>query len=138
MDKKTIDDALSAVNSDKATGIKIAIISVNEGKTLYAGEIPPGQLVRPHYHPHGDELYIIIEGHGLMYIERPKPGFPQRVDDWGNPTPVYFEDFICIREGEAHCLHNNGTRRLVILFYCQPDHLTESNRVFVEPSPVTR
>ncbi|MDX1407544.1 MAG: cupin domain-containing protein [Saprospiraceae bacterium] len=55
-----------------------------------------------------EELYYILEGEGLMYLD-------------GKPAgAVQAGDSVLIRNGVAQCIENTGTGDLKILCYCSP------------------
>ncbi|VVB88879.1 Cupin domain protein [uncultured archaeon] len=47
----------------------------DEAKTIeaiYDTTLPPGQDIRPHYHPDSEEIYYVLSGYGVMTIGEEK------------------------------------------------------------------
>ncbi|WP_164931774.1 cupin domain-containing protein [Dyella sp. M7H15-1] len=110
-------DALgSKAEADKAAGINIAKLADSHQLGHYATELPPGAKINPHYHRHGEELYLILQGSGLIHMW--KPGEQTRTSHRVRRGSVFN-----IPAGTVHQLENDSTGSLVLVFSCHPDHL---------------
>lgn len=110
-------DALSSeAKADKAAGIHIAKLLDSHQLGHYATELPPGTKINPHYHRHGEELYLILRGSGSIHLW--KPGEQARTSQ-----RVQFGSVFTIPAGIVHQLENDSDESLVLVFSCHPDHL---------------
>ncbi len=64
--------------------------------------VPPGASIGMHRHNGEDELFVIIQGSGI-------------IDDGTTRTPVGTGDAILTGNGEAHALENTGADTLELL-----------------------
>jgi uncharacterized cupin superfamily protein len=64
-------------------------------KFIHDNVLPPGAGVGPHEHSGDEELYIFLEGHGIMTVN-------------GIPTGVEAGDICITRNGNSHSLLNTG------------------------------
>lgn len=117
-------DALDAqAEVDATAGISIAELLHGGGLGHYATRLPPGSKVNAHYHMQGQELYLILEGSGLMHLW--EPGGHNRVFHRVERGSIF-----SIPPGIVHQLENDSSDTLVLLFSCHPSHL-DDDRVVV-------
>jgi mannose-6-phosphate isomerase-like protein (cupin superfamily) len=69
--------------------------------------LPPGQAVTPHQHHAIEEIYYIVEGHGVMTV-----GDERREVSAG--------DAIYVPRHHRHTLENTGTEPIKLLLVCGP------------------
>ncbi len=69
--------------------------------------LPPGASIGPHAHDREDELYLILEGEGLL-------------DDDGQARTVQAGDAVLTGRGAAHSIRNRGSVPLVLLAVILP------------------
>ena len=62
--------------------------------------LEPGSSIGEHPHPNTDELYLILQGHGLGVVD-------------GEAFPVGPGDLFLIKAGQSHGLINNSPAPLV-------------------------
>jgi mannose-6-phosphate isomerase-like protein (cupin superfamily) len=74
--------------------------------------LEPGQATERHYHRESEEVYVILEGDGLMEID-------------GDTAGVAPGDAIPITPGAWHALRNTGDRPLRLLCTCAPPYRHE-------------
>lgn len=101
---------------DQTAGISIAKLLDGHQLGHYATELPPGAKINPHYHRHGEELYLILQGSGLIHLW--KPGEQARTSQRVQRGSVFG-----IPAGTIHQLENDSGEPLVLIFSCHPDHL---------------
>ncbi|MFH1095496.1 MAG: cupin domain-containing protein [Candidatus Micrarchaeota archaeon] len=94
---------------------------------LHAVLLPPGGKLNPHFHEHGDEIYFVIAGHGII-----KLGSPRKLSDGSfacdfssrKQADLRPGDTLIVRAREVHCpLNPRGRGDLVLAFICPADHL---------------
>lgn len=78
-------------------------------QSLAEATVPPGVHTTSHHHPKTEEIYYILQGEGIMYLQ----GQPQRV----RPG-----DAIPIPPGTSHSIHNDTSDDLVFLCCCAPGY----------------
>lgn len=117
----------SQVVHDPAVGIRIATMLEDSTCSYYATEIAPGKSVTPHYHRQGNEVYIIFSGMGVIRTWQPNSAADVA------EAQVQHGDVFNIPPGTVHQLVNSGTRPLVLLFACAPEHLG-ADRIIPSPS----
>ncbi len=106
---------------DPEVGIKVGHLSGSEQFSLFGAEIAPQKVLSAHYHNAGDEIYLIIEGSGIMYLGD--------LDDsgkvaWEPPFKITKGDCFTVGTGKAHQLCNNTDQKLIALFGCAKSHLS--------------
>jgi mannose-6-phosphate isomerase-like protein (cupin superfamily) len=87
-------------------------------QSLAEARLPPGRCTTPHFHPHTEEIYYILEGHGRMQIG-------------AETADVGPGDAIAIPPGATHQIHNTGQQTLVFLCCCAPGY-EHADTVLVE------
>jgi mannose-6-phosphate isomerase-like protein (cupin superfamily) len=69
-----------------------------------------------HKHERSEEIYHIVEGSGLMTVDKKQ-------------FEVMVGDTVCILPGEAHCVKNTGGIALRILCCCSPPYSHEDTDI---------
>lgn len=121
-------EVLEVAKLDEDVGIRIAQLSQNEQFPLYVAEVRPQEKINPHYHQEGSEVYVILEGAGILHIAKATNNdtlFEKQ------SKRVMAGDFFTIQPGFAHQLENTGEISLIFIFGCSPYHLSD-DRFFVE------
>jgi mannose-6-phosphate isomerase-like protein (cupin superfamily) len=78
-------------------------------QTLAEARLPPSSSTTPHYHQKTEEIYYILEGHGLMRV--------------GEETaPVGPGDAVAIPPGTWHQITNGSDVTLKFLCCCAPSY----------------
>ncbi|MBD3421929.1 MAG: cupin domain-containing protein [Chitinivibrionales bacterium] len=67
-------------------------------------EIPPGSSVGCHHHPHDEEVFVILEGEGILTVNEKE-------------FVVGAGDVIVNQPGDSHGLKNDATKKIVILVF---------------------
>jgi mannose-6-phosphate isomerase-like protein (cupin superfamily) len=73
-----------------------------------------GQKTSAHHHDHIEEVYCILQGTGLMYLE-------------GQPQPVGPGDTVIILPDTIHELRNTGAEDMLMLVVCSPPFSVEDS-----------
>ncbi len=87
-------------------------------QSLAEARLPAGASTTPHYHPRSEEIYYVLQGHGLMRIG-------------GQTSSVGPGDAIAIPPDEIHQITNTGNETLLFLCCCAPGYEHEDT-VLVE------
>jgi mannose-6-phosphate isomerase-like protein (cupin superfamily) len=80
-----------------------------QNQTLAEARLPVGRSTTPHHHVATEEIYYILEGHGLMRLEQ-------------ETQPVGPGDAIAIPAGSVHQITNSGSEILKFLCCCAPGY----------------
>jgi mannose-6-phosphate isomerase-like protein (cupin superfamily) len=113
--------ALERVQPDPVAGIRHAAISGNAQSRIHVAEIP--QKVTCHYHTHGEEIYEVVEGTGLLKYGLVQKDSKSQTIAWLKPIKVSAGDTFTIPEWYAHQLIRSGNEPLTIIFVCPDTHL---------------
>jgi mannose-6-phosphate isomerase-like protein (cupin superfamily) len=111
MDVRNIDRVEAFVTKD-GSEIRELLAHRNScirNQTLAEARLPPGASTTPHHHPVTEEIYYVLEGHGLM-----------RVGD--QRRPVGPGDAIAIPPGASHQITSTGPGVLKFLCCCAPGY----------------
>jgi mannose-6-phosphate isomerase-like protein (cupin superfamily) len=95
-------------------------------QSLAEARLPVGGETTPHYHPHTEEIYYILEGRGLMRMASDAMRMQSEV------RPVGPGDAIAIPPGTLHQILNTGSIVLKFLCCCVPPY--EDSDTVLEPS----
>ena len=77
--------------------------------SLAEATILPGEKTLKHFHQTSEEVYHVIYGRGIVYVD-------------GDEFYVVPGDTICIRSGRSHWIKNTGHEPLKILCCCSPPY----------------
>ncbi|MCC7006809.1 MAG: cupin domain-containing protein [Ottowia sp.] len=110
---------------DSTIGIAITTMLESEGLSFYATELKSHTKITPHYHKNGEEVYIILQGSGVMHTFSHTEGITKT-------EAVKTGDVFKIASYVTHQLENNNDSNLTLLFACPPSHLSE-DRFVSEP-----
>lgn len=75
---------------------------------IHLWRIVPGEWIYPHTHPHTDDIWYIVQGHGEYYTTA------------DNHRPVAPGDLAMASAEEVHGIYNSGTEELLILSVLAP------------------
>jgi len=78
-------------------------------QSLAEATVAPGQTTAPHYHIKSEEIYYILCGRGMMWLE-------------GEEKAVGAGDAILIPPNQRHSIRNTGSSDLVFLCCCAPGY----------------
>jgi mannose-6-phosphate isomerase-like protein (cupin superfamily) len=78
-------------------------------QSLAEATVPPGTRTAAHHHPKTEEIYYILSGAGIMYLET-------------ESRRVSRGDAIAIPPGAVHWIENLGPADLVFLCACAPGY----------------
>ena len=101
---------------DPVVGISIAKLLGDESTNYYASRLPPDTKINPHYHREGHEVYLILEGSGIIHTWLPGEEMKQS-------CRVERGAIFNIPPGVIHQLENDSSDTLVLVFSCHPSHL---------------
>ncbi len=90
-------------------------------QSLAEARVKPGKSTEPHTHPGTEEIYYLLEGHGVISID-------------GVKEKVKAGDGIAIPPGAKHAIFNNGESDLVFLCCCVPAY-QDSDTVITDDVP---
>jgi len=120
--KKLIKEAQTDIKAD----IKIMPLSGNDSFHLHLAHFNAQQKIQSHYHNHGEEIYLILEGTGLMKIGNPD------TQKWESTFEVKTGDYITVAEKKVHQLINtHNSEALMVQFGCPLSHLND-DRFFID------
>lgn len=106
---------------DPEVGIRLGHLSGNKQFSLFGAEIGSQRVLSAHYHKYGEEIYLIIEGSGIMYLgEFDSSGNVE----WEPPFEINKGDCFTVDAKKVHQLCNNTEQRLVAVFGCSQSHLS--------------
>jgi mannose-6-phosphate isomerase-like protein (cupin superfamily) len=91
-------------------------------QSLAEARVLPKARTTPHYHPHTEEIYYILEGHGRMTIG-------EEVHEVGPG------DAIAIPPGAIHTIANIGGETLKFLCCCAPGY-EDSDTVLLDKTRI--
>ncbi len=78
-------------------------------QSLAEATVPAGVRTEAHFHPVTEEIYYILSGEGVMFID-------------GRTESVRVGDAIAILPGQIHWIENRSERDLVFLCCCSPGY----------------
>ncbi|MDD5085137.1 MAG: cupin domain-containing protein [Candidatus Omnitrophica bacterium] len=76
-------------------------------QSLGEARLRPGKATDEHIHKKSEEIYYLLKGQGLMFIE-------------GRSRRVKAGDAVIIRPGKRHHIKNTDRKELVFLCLCAP------------------
>jgi len=83
-----------------------------KNQSLAEANVHINQKTAEHHHRETEELYFIIQGSGIMYLDN-------------DSFEVTQGDSIAIRPGQKHCIENTGKSELKFLCCCSPAYSHE-------------
>jgi mannose-6-phosphate isomerase-like protein (cupin superfamily) len=100
-------------NDQYATSERCAILELwnhpeDNATSIAQATVDPGVITRWHFLIATQERYVILAGHGVVYLDQ-LPGQPVQ------PGDVVFIPAQC-----RQCIHNTGSQPLVFLAICTP------------------
>lgn len=81
----------------------------SDDAAIIAWHLKPGQVIKPHQHPSGQDTWTIISGNG-NYI----------MDEKGSTMPITTGDVVVAKRGEVHGVRNCGDRDLTFVSVVSP------------------
>ena len=125
---QTWQHALSKAVPEPEVGISIALLGGDNTFSSYITQIPPFGQVKAHFHPTGIEIYHILSGQGEIHS-----GILNSSGEvlWAAPQEVATGSIFTIYPNIVHQLINKQNAPLVLIFTCDPSHLS-TNRHLVK------
>ncbi|MDQ8205465.1 cupin domain-containing protein [Pelagicoccus sp. SDUM812003] len=80
--------------------------------------IPPGVTIKKHYHRESEEVYQVVSGSGVMFLD-------------GESKALHSGQSVAIKVGQWHRIANPSDRPLVMIVTCSPPWRAE-DQVFEE------
>jgi len=85
------------------------VVTQSEDVVVVAWLIKPGQMIKSHRHPAGQDTWTILSGGG-DYI----------VDEQGTTRPIMTGDVVVAERGAVHGVRNSGDRDLTFASIVSP------------------
>ncbi len=86
-----------------------SVVKQTADATVVAWYVKPGQTIKPHLHPHGQDTWTILSGEG-DYI----------VDIKGSTHKIESGDVVIAHTNEVPGVHNNGKVPLIFISVVSP------------------
>lgn len=86
-----------------------SIITESVDTVVVAWYVKPGQAIRAHSHPDGQDTWTVLAGTGDYTL-----------DEAGTTQPIRTGDVVVAHVGEVHGVFNNGTTPLLIVSTVSP------------------
>lgn len=86
-----------------------SVVTQTAHAVIVAWHVGPGQTIRPHVHPHGQDTWTILAGAG-DYL----------VDLHGKTRRIVAADVVIARANEVHGVYNGGSEPLVFISVVSP------------------
>lgn len=86
-----------------------SVITESEESVIVAWHVAPGQQIRAHVHPRGQDTWTVLMGRGEY-----------RLDDDGETLEIMQGDVIVAHKGEVHGVYNDGDEPLVFISVVAP------------------
>ena len=131
MEIRDIDGILEHAGRDNAAGIRITKAAGGGTSAVFIAEIDPHTKLRAHHHASGDEIYVILDGHGVMHIREAHPSHDQHGKSPVISTTVTGDDVFTVAPGVIHSLENTSDEPLRAMFICPEAHIG-TDRFFTE------
>jgi len=122
MDVFNIDEVPSFITKDGSEIRELLAYrnSCIRNQSLAEARIPAGGSTITHRHLKTEEIYLVLEGEGEMWID-------------GRQRRVRPGDAIAIPPGASHRLANAGEQTMRILCCCAPPYEDEDTRLINQP-----
>lgn len=86
-----------------------SVITESEDSVVVAWHVKPGQQIKPHVHPHGQDTWTVLMGRGEYQI-----------DAEGETIAIMQGDIVVAHKGEVHGVYNDGDEALVFISVVAP------------------
>lgn len=86
-----------------------SVVTESVDAVIVAWHVKPGQEIRAHLHPHGQDTWTILSGTGQYYL-----------DGAGTARTIKPGDVLVARTGEVHGVLNNGAEPLKFISVVSP------------------
>ncbi|WP_428603634.1 cupin domain-containing protein [Sedimenticola sp.] len=128
-DNANLYTALKHAEFDPVVGIGLARLTGDTSLSVYATEIAPGKQLKAHHHQQGVEVYLVIRGSGVMWMQG---GADHNRDAAGTYRPLHKGDVLMVPAMTVHQLSNPGPDPLVMVFVCPPAHITTDRHLYTD------
>lgn len=85
------------------------VIAQSTESAVVCWHVEPGQRIEPHVHPHGQDTWFVLSGHGVYYLDLSSP-----------PVPLYPGAVAIAPPGAVHGALNTGDSPLRFLSVVSP------------------
>lgn len=86
-----------------------SVVTESEDAVIVAWHVNPGQAIRAHVHPSGQDTWTILRGTGEYFL-----------DGSGTTTPIRTGDVVVARTGDVHGVLNTGGEPLIFISVVSP------------------
>ncbi|MBZ0091791.1 MAG: cupin domain-containing protein [Sulfuricellaceae bacterium] len=86
-----------------------SVVTESKDAVIVAWHVKPGQEIRAHVHPSGQDTWTILAGAGDYYV-----------DESGATKPIKQGDVVVARTGEVHGVFNSGDEPLIFVSVVSP------------------
>lgn len=86
-----------------------SVISESDDSVIVAWHVSPGQQIKAHVHPNGQDTWTVLMGRGEY-----------RIDEDGETIAIMQGDIIVAHKGEVHGVYNDGEEPLVFVSVVAP------------------
>ena len=91
-----------------ADPVRSVVVETGES-VVVAWHVAPGQMIRPHVHPQGQDTWTVLSGQG-DYI----------LNGDGNTRPIKAGDILVARTNDVHGVFNSGAQPLIFISVVSP------------------
>jgi len=119
INKESIFEKIKTAKLDPAVGIQISLLWEDSEQSYYGSCISPHKNIAAHFHNIGDELYLVVNGNGVMRL-----GIPAESNvEWKQEFDVHEGDIFTVPPKTVHQLMNKSDDDLIAIFGCNKSHL---------------
>jgi quercetin dioxygenase-like cupin family protein len=86
-----------------------SLVKYTPHAAIIAWHVKPGQWIRPHVHPAGQDTWTVLSGSGAYVLNQ-----------HGAAQQIHAGDVVVARANEIHGVHNNGDEALVFISVVSP------------------
>lgn len=86
-----------------------SVVTTSADAVVVAWYVKPGQSIKPHRHPHGQDTWTLLSGEG-DYV----------MNEQGAETKVRAGDIVVAHTNEVHGLHNRSAQPLYFISVVSP------------------
>lgn len=127
-----LEGLLKKTKLDHKASIRRSCLFENKEISYHVAQI--SKQVNAHFHQSGDEIYQIIKGQELIYTGKVIFHNKKIIKiNWQKPKTVKKDDVFNIPAGFAHCLKKINKNKLIITFFCPPEHLKNDRFIVKNP-----